>query len=103
MHVLTCALPAAPLLHGEIFRMGVFVQGTKLWTNKAPAVQADPEQCFALCLVLPESTARSLRLQQLEPPPTAGQAEQVGTAAAPDAQVVRDFGAIVAVPPLHSS
>ncbi|PHJ19041.1 myosin e [Cystoisospora suis] len=51
-------------------------KGVKLWTDKAPAVQADPELCFALCLVLPESTDRSLKLRQLEPPPTTAQAEQ---------------------------
>ncbi|CBZ51826.1 hypothetical protein NCLIV_016180 [Neospora caninum Liverpool] len=47
----------------------------KIWTANAPAVHANPDECFALCMILPESTETVLHLKQVDPPPDSPEAE----------------------------
>ncbi|EPT30778.1 myosin E [Toxoplasma gondii TgCatPRC2] len=51
------------------------LQGMKIWTNNAPAVHANADECFALCLILPESSETVLHLKQIDPPPDTTEAE----------------------------
>ncbi|PFH33040.1 myosin E [Besnoitia besnoiti] len=44
------------------------IEGFKVWTANAPAVRADPELSFALCVVLPESNDSTLHVKQIDPP-----------------------------------
>lgn len=77
---------------------GAVFKGFYIWTNRAPAAQADPDVLFAKCLVLPGSTKGVLRCRQVEPEDprefTVTQAEAFNCNANIDPMTYGDIGMI---------